>query len=496
MKKKILALLLGAYLLSVCASTLADTATRLRLTDAATTLYVGMTMQLDVTPSPAGSELPPLAYSSSHEQVASVDEHGLITGLKRGSTVITVASADNPRIKATHTLSVRTKPTAITLSAKNPVVTTGHSIKIHATLEPSQPDSRRLVWSTDNAELATVDQAGNVTGHQAGAVTITAASKVDPSVFGTLEITVGQLARSISFEQKTLSVISGEQLRLGLSGDAQADAHYAISPDSTSFTGVTFKSSHPKVASVDENGVITGLSGGKTTITATTADGSRRNATVTVEVIQPVQGVSLVKDEVRIGVDRYAHLEAVFTPKSATNTNMTWTTSDPAIATVTGTGPKPKVVAHAWGECVITGTTQDGGYSVSALIHGGSYNYAIKIRSVRLKDGKPSLVFANASNETITEIRYRIRAFDQYDNPIEVSNSSHPSELSGVYTHSLAPGESTQHGRFSFQHHNGTLNGNSAWLIDRIEVTITGLTTESGLTYHIKESRWNWVKNK
>ena len=66
-----------------------------------------------------------------------------------------------------------------------------------------------------------------------------------------------------------------------------------VEPADATIKDVTFKSSSPKIATVDESGVVTGLSRGTVTITATATDGSNKAGTFKVTITQPVEGVTL-----------------------------------------------------------------------------------------------------------------------------------------------------------------------------------------------------------
>ncbi|MBR6846282.1 MAG: Ig domain-containing protein [Bacteroidaceae bacterium] len=70
-----------------------------------------------------------------------------------------------------------------------------------------------------------------------------------------------------------------------------------VTPDNATDKSVIWSSSNPSVATVDANGLVTAVSSGRTTITATTADGSNKTATcaVTVNISVPVTGITLNK---------------------------------------------------------------------------------------------------------------------------------------------------------------------------------------------------------
>lgn len=490
MKKSFCVVLILVLAASFASAALAEgEATKLKLQSDSKVVYIGHTLPLTLTGSPEGAALPAVTYSSSKEAVATVDQKGVVTGLKRGRTVIKAVSNQNPKVKASITIDVRIPPEEITLSAKNPVAATGKTLTVKAAFLPKNADNKKVTWSVSDEAIATVNQKGQVKALKPGQVTVTAVSQVDPAVSGSIVITTVQKAKKLTFLEDGASVTAGETLPLVLVGPSpqpQGAAFYGIEPEDTTDRSVTFKSSKPKVATVDENGVVTAVSGGTAVITATTADGSKKRDTIKITVIQPVTGVSLKKNEIRVGVGRSASLHAVLSPANATNKAMTWTSSDENIATVSGTGLKGTVKGKAWGQCVVTGVTADGGFMVSATVHVGSYKDAVRVEQVRIRNGKPYLSLKNVSNLTITQVRYSMRGFDVNKAAIPMSTKGDTSILKGTYDYPLEPGEKTVHGQFSFWHPT-KYEGMAA-----LDFKITGITTDTGFTYDIPEDSQKW----
>ncbi len=117
--------------------------------------------------------------------------------------------------------------------------------------------------------------------------------------------------------------------------------------------GVTWTSSDPSIATVDENGNITGVKEGSCIITATTADGL--TATCTVNVNKENESITLDKSSMDLTEGDSGQLTA--TVSTTTSAQVTWTSSDPSVATVDSTG---KVTAIGVGTATITATTTDG----------------------------------------------------------------------------------------------------------------------------------------
>ena len=106
-----------------------------------------------------------------------------------------------------------------------------------------------------------------------------------------------------------------------------------VDPIDASNKSVTWNSSDTALATVDENGVVTGIKAGTATITVTTVDGDFA-ATCAVTVLQPVTGISLDKTSVTLNTTDTYSLIANVDPVDASNKSVTWSSSDAAIATV------------------------------------------------------------------------------------------------------------------------------------------------------------------
>ena len=143
-----------------------------------------------------------------------------------------------------------------------------------------------------------------------------------------------------------------------------------ITPAGATNQNVTWTSSKPTVATVDANGKVTAKSLGMADITVTTEDGGY-TATCRVGVQRrpagdvSVTGVTLNKTTLKLGKGTSETLTATVAPTNATNKKVTWTSSDPAVATVDASG---KVTGVANGTATITVTTEDGGYTATCAV--------------------------------------------------------------------------------------------------------------------------------
>ena len=167
----------------------------------------------------------------------------------------------------------------------------------------------------------------------------------------------------VTLNQAELSLYTGESKTLTAT----------VQPDSATNKNVTWESSNTSVATVDVSGLVTAVSAGTTTITVTTEDGDKTatcEVTVTAATV-PVTGVTLNKTSTSLYVGDTETLTATVAPDNATDKDVTWTSSDSAVATVDQNG---LVTALARGTAVITATTADGGKTASCTVTVSRYS--------------------------------------------------------------------------------------------------------------------------
>ena len=129
-----------------------------------------------------------------------------------------------------------------------------------------------------------------------------------------------------------------------------------VEPSTASYTIITWTSSDTKVATISKKGTLTAISAGEATITAT-VNGVSGTCDVTVtRNTTAVTGIKLSAENLKVGIGSSEALIATVTPSDAANRKVTWSSSNPAIATV----EDGLVTGIALGECDVTATTEDG----------------------------------------------------------------------------------------------------------------------------------------
>lgn len=138
-----------------------------------------------------------------------------------------------------------------------------------------------------------------------------------------------------------------------------------VEPADATIQTITWMSSNPTVAMVDENGLVTALSQGTAVISATSDEGFFvAECAVTVPPPVPVTGVSLDFTSGVLSVGNSGKLNATVMPQYVTNSNVLWSSSNPSVASVLfGT-----VTAESVGNAIITVTTVDGSFTATCSI--------------------------------------------------------------------------------------------------------------------------------
>lgn len=154
---------------------------------------------------------------------------------------------------------------------------------------------------------------------------------------------------------------------------------YTYEPSNATYAQVNWSSSDTSIATVSSSGVVTGIKAGTVTITITAKDGSGVKSTKAIRVINSastvsVTGVSVSPTNGKVEVGKTLQLSATVSPSNATNKNVTWTSSNTAVATVDSKGI---VTGVKTGSTTITVKTADGNKTATANITVEVINYKI-----------------------------------------------------------------------------------------------------------------------
>ncbi|MDR0424810.1 MAG: Ig-like domain-containing protein [Clostridiales Family XIII bacterium] len=157
--------------------------------------------------------------------------------------------------------------------------------------------------------------------------------------------------------------LAAEEITLEVGETAQVE--YELTPP-TAYSGVFWLSSNSNVASVDSiTGLITAKRDGDAIITVSTADGSKTDSLIVhVTDTTSVRGVTIAGGDLSMAIGETASLTATVVPETAANKNVSWHSSNTAVATV----ENGVVTAVGEGEADIVVVTDSGGYTASVKV--------------------------------------------------------------------------------------------------------------------------------
>ena len=258
----------------------------------------------------AAAEKLTIEWTSSNEDVATVDENGVVTAVGAGEADITAAVQDADISSVTH-VKVVILPTGVDAPATLELYTNGESEKsLDAKIVPEDATEVKLAYVSSDEGVATVDENGLVTAVADGKCTITAYVIADAP------------ATAESATQEADAVVTGDE---DATSEAATDDGIAMMPEDLADVDSAF-------------GVVPENLKAETKVTVTTN----------------VEGITLDKTEGVLTVGNTVTVTATVTPDTTTNASVTWTSSDEAIATVDSEG---KITAVAPGTATITATS-------------------------------------------------------------------------------------------------------------------------------------------
>ena len=319
------------------------------------TLTEGETETLTATVRPDNADNRKVTWSSDKTEVATVDGAGRVTAVKAGEAVVTVTTEDGGKT-ATCKVTVKAKAigvTEVTLDRTELTLTEGETETLTATVRPDNADNRKVTWSSDKTEVATVDGAGRVTAVKAGEAVVTVTTE-DGGKTATCKVTVK--AKAIGVTEVTL-----DRTELTLTEGETETLTATVRPDNADNRKVTWSSDKTEVATVDGAGRVTAVKAGEAVVTVTTEDGGKTatcKVTVKAKAV-PVTGVEVNPWAVTLSVRGTSKLSYTIRPADATNQNVKWESDNPSVATVDSDG---NVRAVSAGVAKVSAVTEDGGF--------------------------------------------------------------------------------------------------------------------------------------
>lgn len=305
-------------------------------------LRIGETQQLTTTVAPA-NVLTSYTWTSGNPEVATVDSNGLVKAVSIGLTIVTVETSNGK--KAQCLVLVGETPTGITLNVHEITINSEDKYEMVPTIQPTTSIVKELTWVSSNTKVVGLELTNSgtckIVGKSPGTATLTVTT--DNNLTDVCVITVTNEVRSIKITKTSpIKINTGSSVIITKT----------ISP-SNAVSTYTWTSSDESVATVDQNGKVSGLAPGKATITIKAANGVY--ASCLVEVCPIPSSVSLSDEHISLKTNEYYTLGYELNPSNALTT-LTWSTSNSNVAKVSN----GKVTGVGSGTATITIKTSNG----------------------------------------------------------------------------------------------------------------------------------------
>ena len=318
------------------------------------------------------SDLYRIEYVSTDEEIATVDENGVITPKAAGSTVVTArvkspyASSGTksasckvnvvPEKKAEtiipdydyvqpEKIQVYKKDTNEEVTANTYVETplkTGGMTVLKYVISPADADVEKVTWESSKPAVARVEDHGD------GTATVSAGTKGNAVITVSTDIGIQKQFNLVVEEKQKNTEVSLDKKEAVIYVNGTVSGNDSIPstvqltaiPEAMMENGIAYQwsSTDETVAKVDENGKVTAVAPGKAVIVAKDAGGSGKYAKCAVTVERCVESITTGVDELYVQPNKKVTVTAQYTPEDYTAAELEWSSSNTAVATVTQNG--------------------------------------------------------------------------------------------------------------------------------------------------------------
>ncbi len=345
-----------------------------------------------------------LIYESSNPGVVKVDKDGNVEAVGEGEAIITITSKDDPTKKETVkvTVEVPVEDIIVPEDKKDITLDVGDKDKITVTVTPDNATDKDVTYESSDETVVKVDENGNIEAVGEGEATITITSKDDPTKTETVKVTVEKPEEpstepeepstepeepstepeepstepeepstepeepstepeepSTEPEKIPVGGVTVDKSDITLEEGETDKITVTVKPDNATEKGVTYKSGNESIVKVDENGNITAVGEGTTTVLVISKDDPTKVATVFVTVKPmrvPVEEIITDRDEITLDKGETDKITVTVNPDSATDKGLIYESSDESIVKVDKNG---SITAVGEGEAIITVTSKD-----------------------------------------------------------------------------------------------------------------------------------------
>lgn len=341
-----------------------------------------------------------ITWESSNPSVITINNQGLATAVSSGKATISVsATNDNPNgentkiTKEIATITVTSVPEVLTVTNAITILSIGEKFTFKTTYfnnAGKEDNTVSLVWESTTPEVASISNTGEITGKSEGTTEIIVKTATN-SIATTFMIKVSENISIIRINNPLV-----ESLRIGKTHQYEYSYFDENGNENTSNT-ILWESSNTAIATIN-NGLVTAISPGSTTIRATTIVNEKtiRSVPTSVTISNNTLSINDISS-LNIGSTHQ------YTVNFEGTTPITWSSSDTSVATITSSG---LVTAIAAGDTTITATTVEGGETIMDTTN-------LEIKGVDSKSGTLETISYSVRGEvTLTSTMMTITNFN------------------------------------------------------------------------------------
>ena len=248
--------------------------TELKFTEESKRIAIGTQAAVTVNKTPADAT-ESIVYTSSNEEIATVDQNGVVTAKAKGDVTI-YAKGKVSNVTAGIPVTVTVPATSIKAithfaSEKKIYLVKGSTYQFRYRILP-EDTTDTVKFTTSKKKVATVAEDGTITAKKKGSATITV--KTESGKIAKIKVYVVNKEKNAKKIKKisTSSIKVGKTVRL----------KYTVT-SATTTNSVTYSVNKPEIATIDEFGYITGLKKGKVKVTVTMSNGKQKTKTIKVK---------------------------------------------------------------------------------------------------------------------------------------------------------------------------------------------------------------------
>lgn len=231
-------------------------------------IYIGQMYTLEPELYPENAQTV-LTWKSDNSQVASVSSNGIVTGKSVGNARI-IVTTDNNKTASCNVEVYKPVPSRIELNKSTLRLPVGGKESLSYNVTPSYA-IYSVTWESDAPDIVSVNN-GNLEARSPGVANISVVT--DNGKKSVCKVTVPPEPTAVSVKPSELELIMGRSKTLT----------YSFTPADAATLNLSWQSSDPKVATVSQQGVVSALRPGKSTLTATTRNGVVGKCELTVPV--------------------------------------------------------------------------------------------------------------------------------------------------------------------------------------------------------------------